>query len=121
MSVTSLFCIFIFSFLGRVPNTNLIERFYPWVNLCNEGSSIHVESHFFCYSLQIGLLFFAADDDDERLGRYTRSMLVSDDDDTGTLVHRYRYRYPIVKTCRFYAMWRSTTTLCVACKRASHT
>lgn len=24
-------------------------------------------------------------------------MLVSDDDDTGTLVHRYRYRYLIVK------------------------
>lgn len=43
-----------------------------------------MESNFFCYNLQIGLLFFAADDDDERLGRYTRSMLVSDDDDTGT-------------------------------------
>lgn len=28
---------------------------------------------FFGYSLQIGLLFFA-DDDDERLGRYTRSI-----------------------------------------------
>lgn len=39
----------------------------------------------FCYSLQVGLLFFADDDDDdEGLGRYTRSMLVSDDDDTGT-------------------------------------
>lgn len=33
----------------------------------------------------MGLLFFADDDDDdERLGRYTRSMLVSDEDDTGT-------------------------------------
>lgn len=29
-------------------------------------------------------LVLADDDDDERLGRYTRSMLVSDDDDTGT-------------------------------------
>lgn len=49
-------------------------------------------------------------------------MLVSDDDDdTGTLVHKYRYRYLIVRNCRLYAMWRSTTTLCVACKRASHT
>lgn len=48
---------------------------------------MHVESNFFCYSLQIGHLFFADDDDDdddERLGRYTRNMLVSDDDDTGT-------------------------------------
>lgn len=44
--VTSLFCIFYFS-LAAFRNTNLIERFCPWVNLCIEGSSIHVESNFF--------------------------------------------------------------------------
>lgn len=45
--VTALFfCIFILS-LAAFRNTNLIERFYPEVNLCNEGSSIHVESNFF--------------------------------------------------------------------------
>lgn len=37
---------FIFFSLAAFRNTNLIERFCPSVNLCIEGSSIHIESNF---------------------------------------------------------------------------